>query len=133
MTSLMRNVVDLQSCDIILCDFSQNVYYVNGSLYWDSHLLSICLQIRAGICAVLTADAVVTGEVKCYNFVVQLCSLLRFAETISQGYCSAAQWPLAVYSHMTDPHLLYHMTGLRRHWSGLESLFVIPSCHWTVT
>ena len=30
-----------------------------------------------------------------YNFIAQFCSLTRFAEKISQGYCSAAQRPVA--------------------------------------
>jgi len=42
---------------------------VTVSLYWDSHQMCIRLQIGAGICAVPTADAVVTGEVSCHNCV----------------------------------------------------------------
>jgi len=34
-----------------------------------------CLQIEASICAVLTADAVATGKVNCYHFILRLCSL----------------------------------------------------------
>ena len=45
--------------------------------------------------AVHTADAVATGEVNCYNVIVRLRSLPRFAETTRQGYCSAEQRPLA--------------------------------------
>ena len=48
-------------------------------------------QFGAGVCAVV----VVTGEVNCHHFIVHLRSLQRFAETISQGYCSAVQRPLA--------------------------------------
>jgi len=32
-------------------------------------------------------DAVATGKVNCYNYIVRLRTLLWFAETISQGYC----------------------------------------------
>jgi len=53
------------------------------------------LQIMADICAVPTADAVAIGEVNWYTFLIRLRSLARFAETISQGYCSSAQWPLS--------------------------------------
>ena len=42
-----------------------------------------------------TADAVATGEVSCYEVIVRLRSFLRYAETISQGYSSAEQQPLA--------------------------------------
>ena len=52
-----------------------NVYDVNGSLYWDSHQLYICLHIRVGICTVATADAVPTGKVSCYNCISRLCPL----------------------------------------------------------
>ena len=38
----------------------------------------------------LTAGAEATGEVTWYNCIVRLRSLPRFAETISQGYCFAA-------------------------------------------
>ena len=60
------------------------------SLYRESHQSCICLQIGAGIYAVPTADAVATGEVNCINYVVELRSLPRFAETISQGYKSSS-------------------------------------------
>ena len=52
----------------------------------------------ASIFAALTADAIATGKVNCYNFIVRLRSLPslpRFVETISRGYCSAVQRPLA--------------------------------------
>ena len=55
----------------------------------------IRLQIGAGICVVPTDDAVATIVVNSYTFLVRLHSLLRFAETISQGYSSAAQCPVA--------------------------------------
>ena len=35
----------------------------------------VSLQIKAGICAVLTADTVVIGEINGYNCIVQLHSL----------------------------------------------------------
>ena len=40
------------------------------SIYWDSHQSCIRLQIRADICTVLTACAVATSEVNCYNCIV---------------------------------------------------------------
>jgi len=43
---------------------------MHGSLYLDSHQLYICLEIGAGTYTVPTIDAVVTGEVNCYNFIV---------------------------------------------------------------
>ena len=51
---------------------------------YDSHQLYNHLQIGEGICAVLAADAVATGEVIYYSSIVR-----RFAERISHGYCSA--------------------------------------------
>ena len=53
--------------------------------------MCICLQIGAGICTVLTAEAVVIGEVNCYHFTVGDCSLPWIAEMISQEYSSIAQ------------------------------------------
>ena len=44
-----------------------------------------------GICAVLTADAVATGEVNCCNCIVRLHSLPSFTETIRQGYSSESR------------------------------------------
>ena len=46
--------------------------------------IPISLQIGAGVCAVLTADAIATGEANGYNCIVQLRSLPCFVETISQ-------------------------------------------------
>ena len=66
---------------------------MNGSLYWTFHQSCIRLQIGAGICAVPTADAVVTGEVSCYNCIVRLRSVPNCREAISQG--NVAQPPLA--------------------------------------
>ena len=40
-------------------------------------------EIEAGISAVHTAATVATGEVNCYNFIVQLCSLPWFVEAMS--------------------------------------------------
>ena len=40
---------------------------------------------------VLTANGVATSDDNCYTFIIR--SLPLFAETISHGYCSAAQWP----------------------------------------
>ena len=53
------------------------------------------LQIETSTCAVLTAGAIATDEANCYNVIVPLRSLPRFAETISQGYISTAQRLLA--------------------------------------
>ena len=46
------------------------------------------------ICAVFTANAVVTGEVNCYNFIVRFRSLPRFAETIGQEYVVQRNYPV---------------------------------------
>ena len=43
-------------------------------------------SVGAGICAVPTADAVVTGKVNCYNCIVRFSSVPSFIEAISQGY-----------------------------------------------
>ena len=45
-------------------------------------------QIGASICHVPTANAVATVEANCCNCIIRLRTLLRFAETICQGYCS---------------------------------------------
>jgi len=44
------------------------------------HYIESLLQIVGGVWTVPTADAVATSEVNCYNFVVRLRSLPRFAE-----------------------------------------------------
>ena len=67
------------------------VTYNKYGSYRDSHQSCIRLQIGAGICAVLTADAVATGEVNFYNFIVQLRSLPQFVATISSR--TTPDWP----------------------------------------
>ena len=46
-----------------------------------------------GIHTVLTADAVASGEVSGYNFVLRHCSFPRFADAISQGYIAQLSDP----------------------------------------
>ena len=65
--NVTSSVVSLQSCNIILCDFSHTLLVLRE--YWDSHQSYICLQIRAGICAVPMADAMANGKVNCCNFI----------------------------------------------------------------
>ena len=65
-------------------------------IYWGSHQSCICLQIGVDICAVPTADTVATGEVNCYNCIVQLRALPSFVERIGQGYSSVVQQPWLV-------------------------------------
>ena len=48
--------------------------------YLDSHQSCIRLQIGAAICAVLTVDAVATGEVNYYNCIVRLRPLPIFSD-----------------------------------------------------
>ena len=75
-----------------------------------NHQSIISLQNWASVCAVPTVDAVATDEVNCYNCIVRLRSLPRFAETHSQGYNCAAQRPPSVrgwlhVSQAVDAHL----------------------------
>ena len=68
---------------------TRNVCDVNGSLYRDSNQSRVRLQIGAGVFG--TASVVGTAE----HYIVGLRSLPKFPETISQGYRSTAQRPLA--------------------------------------
>ena len=95
----------------------------NESLYWDSNQSSIRLQIGTGTCAVRTADAVATGDVNCHDFISRLCLLPWFAETISQGYCSAAQTPLASEDGPNgDSNITEHVYAQMRILSGDKNL-----------
>ena len=63
MKSFTMSVAGLLSCDVILGDFSHELFvlhvtFMNVSLYWDSHQPCIRLQIGAVMCALPTADAV---------------------------------------------------------------------------
>ena len=54
-------------------------------------------------------------ELNYYNFIIRLRSFARFAQTISHGYCSAAQRPLACYDRCRYHHeySLYIFTHAR--------------------
>ena len=69
----------------------------NGSLHYPS-----------SNCAVPAADAVATGEINCYNFIVRFRSLPRFEGTISQGYGSAAQRPVWSFARMLRRRSLHN-------------------------
>ena len=69
MKSPTRSMIDLQLYGIlfmvisaICCSHYMECLGMNGSLYWDSHQSCVRLQIRAGVCAVPMADAVVTAK-----------------------------------------------------------------------
>ena len=47
------------------------------SLYVDSHLSSVCVQIEACISTVPVGDAVASGAVSCYNFIGHSKGFLR--------------------------------------------------------
>ena len=102
-----------------------NAYDANGSLHWDSHQ-SCVLQTVAHICTVPMANAIATGKVCCYNFIVHLHSLPQFVESISQGYCSAALWPLAC----EDAWLLRLTVGCSNHCATALRLGLSESS-WT--
>ena len=96
-----------------------------GHLYWESFQTGNRLQIGAGMCAVPTRDAVPTGEVKSFTFIVRLRALPRFAKTMSQGYSSAAQQILAC----GDP--LWRLTVIRLAWCISVVLYwVVPAQCW---
>ena len=82
----------------------------------------VSLQIEAGICAVLTADTIVIGEINGYNCIVQLHSLPQFAEMNSQRYCSTLQQPqtsLGWYPYKTK-----HKIAVENiQWRAVKELF----------
>ena len=63
---------------------------MNGSLYWDSHQSCIRLQIGVGICAVLTAEAVTTGEVDTY------------LDSVNFGTCLGHEPQLVLYGKQNE-------------------------------
>ena len=85
---LTRSVVSHWSSDLILRDIS-HMLLVLRAINMD-HYIGIPtsrvprLQIGVGICAVLTADTVVTGKVNCYKFIVQLRSFQQFVVVLVQ-------------------------------------------------
>ena len=90
---------------------TRNVYDVNGSLYWDSHQSCIHLQIFGGICTVLTADPIATGEVNCCNCPVCLCTLQLYGDDCP-----------GVYSVATTPGLMDDgITGMMESFSRVVS------------
>ena len=105
--------------------------------YWDSHQSSIRLQIRSGICAVLTADAVATGEINCYYCMVWLRPIPNFTETTSQGhnsvvaltylinYCGWRFCTCAINVRWNANHLWYKHHGL---FHNFPAVIVMKSC-----
>ena len=97
-------------------------------VYYNYFGILTILQIGTGICAVPTADAVATGEINCYYFIVRLRSFSWFADMVSQGYCNTAQRSLACegVSHF------FYITFIpltSRHWiqsCPLSHFIVLP-------
>ena len=81
MKSPTASVFVFRSRDIILVDFSHTLLVLHAMFRMQMNHYLVFLPV-----AVPTAEAVATAEVKCYNFIVRLRSLPRYAETISQGY-----------------------------------------------
>jgi len=100
---------------------------VNVSLNWHSNQSCIRVQIGAGICAVLTADAIATGEVNCHSFIVRLHSLPWFAETISHGYSRALRsLKIQSYGKQIDG---FEIADLG--WALTEVRLIGPLCSWS--
>ena len=71
-------------------------------------LLCIRLQIWVDICASTTGDAVVTGEVSCYYFIVRLHSYSQLVVKIFHVYVAQCSelW-LARLIHTNQTHTIY--------------------------
>ena len=107
--------------------FRMCMSYYNS--YWHSHQSCISLHVTAGICTVPTADAVATCQVSCFNCIVRLCSISRFAETIRQGYCSAALRPLAGVAGLNLTALLQGRRSGFKSGGGTEDQFIYTSMY----
>ena len=79
-----RSVVGLWSCDIMLCDFSHTLFVLHAMFRMRmGHYIGIPISSQGE-----------GGYLRCSfscNFIVRICPFARFAEMISQGYCSAVQ------------------------------------------
>ena len=112
--------------------FSCSYDWANGSLYCDSQKCVTRLQSGAGVCVVLTADTVATGEVN-YKFdSANFCSSRRRSARANVAWQTALAWEEGKSTPTTDSsfrasHTMYACQGCCRQVSQLGLVWRIAT------